>query len=504
MKKRFAKIAALLCALAMAASIVTGCGKQASSDGKTSGSAKGELDTSKEVELVLYVVSDRPAKQDDVEENFNKLFKEKLNCTVKINWLGWAEYRNKYPLIFSSGEKFDMAYSATWLNFSALAEKGAFKNLDELWPQYAPKNFARQSESAKQQATIAGHYYAVPTLNRTYSAYGPTYRTDILKDTDWNGKMETLEDYETYLSYVKKAAPDMEPIAIVQEGSEIDEMFMQQNKMYASKGAQGDFLWLDPAQEAPKLFTYYEYDKTPEFLEMVNRWNKEGYFTKSALSDADTTKVENGKAASRLKNMDTYVGEHIKHPEWGFKFANFVTDVSYMSFMQDGLVISNTSENPERALAWYDLITNDEDAFRAFNYGIEGKSYEIVDNQVNMLNPDDYAESPLWAARTVEFMLPKFGSPTDFADIQKGYDEQIKDGVGAQKFRGFSIDTSSIENEYAACVNVHQQYWWPLELGYTDPVKGLKEYQQKMEAAGIDKVRETLQTQLDEYLKSLK
>lgn len=48
-----------------------------------------ELDTSEEVELVMYAISDRPAGQDVVDENPNKLLKEKINCTLKINWLGW-------------------------------------------------------------------------------------------------------------------------------------------------------------------------------------------------------------------------------------------------------------------------------------------------------------------------------------------------------------------------------------------------------------------------------
>lgn len=74
--------------------------------------------------------------QDAIDENLNKLLKEKLNCSLKINWIGWAEYANKYPLLFSSGEEFDMAYSASWLNFASLAQKGAFKSLDELWPTY--------------------------------------------------------------------------------------------------------------------------------------------------------------------------------------------------------------------------------------------------------------------------------------------------------------------------------------------------------------------------------
>ena len=127
MKKRL--IAALL-TLSTAAMVLTGCGssKDSGSSQTTAAAAEdagaadaGTADTSKEVELVMYVVSDRPAGQDVVDENLNKLLKEKLNCTLKINWIGWAEYAQKYPMLYSSGESFDMAYCAGWLNFSNLA-----------------------------------------------------------------------------------------------------------------------------------------------------------------------------------------------------------------------------------------------------------------------------------------------------------------------------------------------------------------------------------------------
>ena len=41
------------------------------------------------------------------------------------------------------------------------------------------------------------------------------------------------------------------------------------------------------------------------------------------------------------------------------------------------------------------------------------------------------------------------------------------------------------------------------ELGYTDIDKGLAEYEEKMKAAGVDKVREEIQRQLDEYVAGL-
>ena len=172
---------------------------------------------------------------------------------------------------------------------------------------------------------------------------------------------------------------------------------------------------------------------------------------------------------------------------------------------RDTVVISNTSENPERALALYDLITNDEEAFRAFYYGIEDTSYEIIDGQIKNLDADNYAFSACWAARTTEFNLDSYGAPADLKTFKDGFDEYIKEknGEGGAKYAGFAINTSSIETEYAACQNVHQQYWWPLELGYTDAESGLKDYQAKMEAAGIEKVREVIQGQLEEYIASL-
>jgi putative aldouronate transport system substrate-binding protein len=459
------------------------------------------------VELVLYVISNEPPKQAEVNENLNKLLLEKLNCTLKINWITWAEYPNKYPLLFSSGEAFDMSYGATWLNFAALAQRGAFKNLDELFPKYAPKNYARQSKTALRQATIDGHIYAVPTLQATYSAYGPIHRGDLAKPYGWDGKMDNFEDMERYLQIIKDNYPAMEPLQMYASGSEIDDLFLMYNGVYFIKGSTNDFLFIDPTQANPKLFTYWEYDKTPELLTMVNRWNQKGFFPKSALSDTDSDKFRNGKSAMRIHNIDAYEGEFRDHPDWDVRWNNYVTDLSNMAFTQDALVIPNTAKNPERALALYDLITSDEEVYRAFYYGIPGKSYNIVkvdgQEQVEALGVPEYGFSALWTARTNEFTLPTVGAPPNLRTVKSGFDAKIKDGVNSQKFRSFNLDTSSIETEYAACQNVHQQYWWPLELGYSDPVAGLKEYQDKMKAAGIERVREVIQAQLDAYLKTL-
>src|SRR5574344_3104165 len=249
------KVLPALAALTAAAVMFTGCGK-----GKT-GASSGET-----TNLVMYVIGDRPAGQDKPDAAFNELLKKKMNCTLTVNWIPWADFTNKYPLLFSSGEEFDMAYTAAWLNFTALAQKGAFKNIDELWPKYAPKNFARQSDAAKQEATVDGHYYTVPTLLATYTAYGPMYRTDIMEGTEWNGKMDTFADIEKYCDIVKQTHPELEPIDIYAQGSEWDDTYMYSTGYRSSKNATNDFLFYNSDEKNPKLITYYECDTISDFL----------------------------------------------------------------------------------------------------------------------------------------------------------------------------------------------------------------------------------------------
>ena len=497
-------VAVLLCLMALPL-FATG----RSQTGTAGGGALPDLDTSRPVEVIMYYTGDKPARQDELWNNFNRLASAKTNTTLKINMLPSADYRQRYPLLFASGEVFDLAYAATWLDFAQLAQRGAYKELEQLAPKYAPILYGRESATAKKQATINGHLYGLPSLYATYSAYGPVYRADLVRG--WDGKMQDFADLERYLALVKAQNPQIEPYQVSSLGSELDDLYMYNNGMYAIKGSTNDFLFIDPSQANPKLFTYYEWNKTPEFLSMMERWNNAGYYSKSGLADTDNFKVRDGRAAAYTHNIDTYEGYYRTNQGkgWDLKWSNFVKDVSNLAFTQDTCVVAATSKNPDRALNLYDRIMSDEELFRAFVYGIEGVTYNIREQ-----GGQKYVESipglsgimeftRMWCARTPEFYLPSWGAPADLIPLKRGFDAVIKDGVGAQKIRSFILDISSVETEYANCVNAHQQYWWPLELAYVDVRTGLAEYERQMKAAGIEKVKQAIQQQLDKYLAGL-
>ena len=507
------KLVAALLAATMTLGLLAGCGSSgdtsSSGDAASSGSsseagASGEVDTSKEVELVMYVSSDRPSGLDIVDENINAILKEKLNCTLKINWIGWAEYAQKYPLLFSSGEEFDMAYCAGWLGFTSLAQRGAFMALDEMLPTYAPDNYAMQSESALQQATVNDKLYAVPTLLPTYTSYGSIYRGDIAAEAGITDTIDTFEEVEQFADYVVANHPEMEAIDQYSAGPELSLVWTRMNGLM-DVDSNIRYLFCDPSEEHPTVKALYDLDGAVEFYQMCKNWSDKGYWSKSALADTDSQKTQNGKAAMRFHNIDSWSGLTVLHPEWDFQFGTMTSDVAHLPYMQDCMVISNTSKNPERALAFWNLVTTDQEVYDAFYYGVLGTSYELNDEgQFTVLDTDLYATSAMWAARTLDLNRNQAGVPESYDTIRAGWEETIKEGVGSEKFTGFVMDTSSISTEVAACTNARQQYGWPLELGYTEDVEAsIEEYRTAMQAAGIDTVIEECQKQLDAYLAGL-
>lgn len=507
MKKKL--IAALL-ALTTMATVLTGCGRSSSgsSSGSSPASASGEsgtADTSQEVELVMYVVSDRPAGQDVVDENLNKLLKEKLNCTLKINWIGWAEYAQKYPMLYSSGESFDMAYCAGWLNFSNLARKGAFQSLNDLLPTYAPKNYAMQSESALLQATIDGNLYAVPTLLPTYTAYGTVYRGDIAEEAGITDTIDTWDEIEEYCDYILANHPEMEAIDMY---SKDPELALQYTRSIGYKDIDSGlrYIYYDPSEENPTVKAVYDVDGISDFYARMKDWSDKGYWSKSALSDTDSLKTQNGKAALRFYNVDTWASYSAIHPEWNFQYGNMTSDVAHLPYTQDCMVISNTAKNPERALMLWDLLTTDQEAYDAFFYGVLDTSYTLNDEgQFTITDPDLYNTNAMWAVRTMDLNRNQAGVPDSYNTIREDWEKEISSDKGAERFTGFVLDTTNITTEVAACTNAEQQYGWPLQLGYTENVEqSIEEYKSAMEAAGIEKVIAECQTQLDAYLAAQK
>ena len=95
-------------------------------------------------------------------------------------------------------------------------------------------------------------------------------------------------------------------------------------------------------------------------------------------------------------------------------------------------------------------------------------------------------------------------SVTEFPTKKVILDRWISEDTIVSPARGFTMDDSEVKNEVAALVNVTQQYGDPLEVGMIEDVdEGLATLRSKLKSAGIDKVVDTMQKQVNEYYKNL-
>ena len=140
-------------------------------------------------------------------------------------------------------------------------------------------------------------------------------------------------------------------------------------------------------------------------------------------------------------------------------------------------------------------------------YGIKGKHYEVTsDGKYTEIpglkdNPFPPEKAGPFGWRNQDLMLA-------FENGLPNYNKLKEDYIKAQKYipmLSFTLKTDNIKNELAALKDVSEQYGKSLRIGLmADVEEGMKILTEKQKAAGIEKVKEEILKQYDEYLKGLK
>src|SRR5690606_6166458 len=116
--------------------------------------SEGEIDISEPVHLKMYLLGDGAPDVDLVYEKISERMEEEINATISVDFLSWAEHDTKYSLLFSSGEDFDIIFTASgWGHYETTATRNGFFELTEdFLNTYAPDIMEVVPEVAWEQA----------------------------------------------------------------------------------------------------------------------------------------------------------------------------------------------------------------------------------------------------------------------------------------------------------------------------------------------------------------
>ncbi len=494
------------------------------SDSVGSSPKDSQIDTSERVDIVWYRLGDNNTngQLEAVQEKWNEILLEKVNATCTIKFIEWTDWEAQYDLKLASGEAFDLISIGTdWLRTWQNAQRGAFMDITDLLPIYAPITFNEDVSSDEwEQCKFNGQIIMIPENQFTqWINNGFVYRGDYLQEFGMDD-IKSWDDIAAYLQKAKDAYPEQFPMDI---GANADRAKIFFNGYYAS--ATDSFPY-DPVSDImfyakdidnlTQIEVPFDSDLFEEFAELTDKWAKAGYWREDVLNYTgdDQDNFREGNTAAVLRHNQWFVGNYgeceKKVPGMDPRFFTFQEvgkkNLVRMTITHGGASVPISSKNPERALMVYDLFRNDEELYRLMNYGIEGVQYEI-DSDGFFTQPEGYDDVNdslalnYWDGRMDKFMIP---SRLDYPQEKKEKMYQEYDSYALDyPFAGFVWDASKVESQLTNCNNVINSQLPTISFGKTnDPKAAVEQFRADLKAAGIDDIKAELQTQLEAWLNS--
>lgn len=435
-----------------------------------------------------------------ISEKLSEITKEKLNCTVEINRIGFGAYMNQLNLALSSGEQLDIFMPMQSGAFYANA--GQIQPIDE-YLSTSGKDLQEQiSEGDFKCASFLGETYGVPVNGSKASELGFIMRKDIADELKVDYKnMTSFEQLHDALVKVKAAYPDMYPVI-----SDFGKMFGSGATLYLGQDVLSDNLGVLTDPTKTTIENLYASALFKERAETMYAWSNEGL----VMPDAST----NSEAAMSIIAAGRGFG-YFSHMQPGFETEISTGTGMEMVTMKYTKPLSNTdntgiawfvatnSVDPERAVAMLNLMYTDAEVANLLTYGIEGEDYKIIDKENGIVDFADGTspEKNLW------MFLPWSWPNEQIAYLMKGNTPTLRQEVAAfQKAsipsaaKGFVFDNTTVVNQITACTAVIEKYDKDLMCGITDPATTIPKFLEELRNNGIDDVIKEKQAQLDEWL----
>lgn len=524
MKKRMKKITALLLSTIMAVGMLAGCGASGGdSAGNTSGASDATsagnssdtasaADTSQHVDLKMYLIGDKPEGVDKVYAKINEILEEKLNCSVTVDWLTWAEHETKYSLLFSGGEDFDMIFTASsWCHFEQTVALGGFKALDEEFIKtYAPDIWEVEPQKAWEQATINGSIYMVPANYVEVTPDTVAIRGDLMKKYGY----DDISSYDELIAFYQDCANDGMYGNAVGAGS-LYWLWFEQMGYYVLGGTpSGGELVLYHSTDPSDVKVQYilDWDKFGEYCHEVKALAQAGCWPSDVLNSVQDRQdgLLNGKGASMVWNAGSckiYANQANKeHPEWDINVYNIMPDVPYTStkYINGGIGINANSKNPERAMMALNEFFSNPEIQDLAQLGIEGENWEAVnDDQYKVIEGSVYNASNYWGWRNMAIARTEYQeNPTEVDKKVNELNDYFLSHVKEDHvLDSFAFDSTAVSTQFAAVEAAMGTYFDPLVNGLVEDVDAsLEQFKAAMEAAGIREVLDEVQKQVDAYI----
>ena len=459
-------------------------------------------------ELLYYVMGEEKGDTPAIVEKINGILKEKTGYTVRFEYLN----TDNYDLTLSSGDSFDLITAPDYLNYWQNAAKGAFAEIsDDDLKEYAPY-YWENSDKSKDVSKYKGTRYGLASIHNYAADRCFAARGDLM-DKYGIESLYTKEDVEKYLFAVAENEKDMIPLDMPGSTSYLTLAMFASDWGWAPIGSLsfGDQVYFNLNDPEHKVFIAAEQPEMLEFVTRMKKWNDKGVFSKSVMSSktSSSDSFKAGRSALGMVNSpaecQTMYDELRKDERaaWNVRFyPRYEQQQQMYNYTNSIVAISAFSKNKEAALKVVNEMYSNEEVYALMHYGIEGKHYTLNDKK-EMTVTDNFEDA---GNMSVGISNDAFEYETELKF--PGHEELVKKLRDIRVYNpavNMPLSDEGIREVKLALTEVYSQYTAPLMFGITDstPEQALKAEMEALKKAGIDQFRDSMQSQLDEYMKSI-
>ncbi|MBD0381485.1 ABC transporter substrate-binding protein [Paenibacillus sedimenti] len=527
------RLATALLSIALVGSTVA-CGKSdqeaANSPAASAGAASAK--PLEPVTLKGMLWGDVPADMQAILAEFEKRTKDTLNTKLDIKWNPVTDHKQKVKLMMAAGEEADFVFDAEFMNLKELVPQGAYVQLDKYFNNdaYPGLKKAFPPEFIEANKRYDGHLYTIP-LTQYFKDLDVIYIRKDLREKYGLAPIKSYADLEKFYDIILEKEKGLTPLALggVRGFYMIHGGMIPPKDTIQSVGVSGvDFKVQlsddlkkvlnivaigDPASEYAKLPAPFNTLKTsyPEYDKYVE-WTK--YLEKDVLSQKDgKSYFMSGKAASYEGTISSFAADRKK-----LKDANSSADLEYFVYTpgitemkpksidtnykaNNNIAIPATSKNVERTMKFFDWLFSSRENHDLFEHGIKGKHWEPVgDNQIKLL---DDSKSYVFPGYELSWNPNMIRIPDTLDDMSKKYLEYSAkaDTYYASPLKKFIFDNTNVKAETANISSKYTPFLQMIKNGqYKDWPTDLEKMNKELKALGLDKVREEIRKQVQDYL----
>lgn len=250
----------------------------------------------------------------------------------------------------------------------------------------------------------------------------------------------------------------------------------------------------------------YGTDEYRQYCHTLHEWKERGFIRDDSLLSGKNSQelFRSGDIFFQWTSVSPATEELIKRR--GLDFEEILVPATPNELTTSGTLeyiwgVSSSSLHPDKAVEFLNLLYTDPDLANLLTYGIEGKDYLKVDEEAVEVIGNSGGSS------RYDSYFSIYGDPDDIwllspvTGDEKAEMKSFSEKAQPVMTFGYSFDSTSVSGEILAVTEVISNYRPVLECGLADDVDAaLDEFNRQLDEAGIDRIMEENQRQLDEWL----